>query len=230
MGSVIATLIFKQWWVVALSIAAAGAPSLDIIGGQKLPSVQYRTDSGARFELNEFDNRSFILLPVFTRCEMVCAPEARELKQQLESYPVSDRPDVMIMSFDPQDTREDLSQFRAKHQLPKSWTIAIANREQTSQLLDQIGFRYTTLGPRAFDHPAIAYLVGPGLRIRGIFNPLQRDTWPRNLKISASEGRIIDILPKVVSVSIVGLFLSGVATLFIWMRRSRKGSDLCANR
>ena len=209
---------------VALTLQAQipSPPSLERIGGRKISDIDLMNDHGQTLHLSDLSRDSLIVEPVFASCSSVCGLGASVLHAGITASSTSGKPpQVLIFSFDPDDKLEDLVQFSKRHGLPTNWILAKASQEATRKLLEELDFRFVTLGRRAFDHPSAAILLGAGLTVQRVFNPLNKDSWPKRWHMTSSEAWIVDHLGTVLAVLMVGLLISGWLTAFLFFR-SRK--------
>lgn len=108
-----------------------------------------------------------VLLPIFTGCGGTCPTTTEALKKALREHPTRLR--VIILSFDPADTSEDLRNFRSVHGLSESWILARgAEPAATRAFLDRFGFQVMTSG-KGFNHPDEAVVLSSGGAWAGSF-------------------------------------------------------------
>jgi cytochrome oxidase Cu insertion factor (SCO1/SenC/PrrC family) len=108
-----------------------------------------------------------VLLPIFTGCGGTCPTTTEALKRALREHPAGLR--VILLSFDPTDTAEDLRSFRSVHGLPAGWSLVRgADAAATRAFLDRFGFQIMTDG-RGFNHPDEALVLSPGGAWAGSF-------------------------------------------------------------
>lgn len=128
---------------------AVVAGSLAVIGERGEPRDFKALASGA----------PTILLPIYTGCGGTCPMTTEALKRALREHPTGLR--VILLSFDPTDTAEDLRSFRSVHGLSESWSLVRgADAVATRAFLDRFGFQVMTDG-RGFNHPDEAIVLSP---------------------------------------------------------------------
>jgi hypothetical protein len=109
-----------------------------------------------------------LLLPLFTRCGGTCPLTALSLKQAIAGAQPPFR--VVLLSFDGDDTAEDLRAFREHMDLPAEWLLVrSAGASELRAFLDQLDFHFMkTEG--GFDHPNQSFVFSPGGIWAGTFS------------------------------------------------------------
>ncbi|MBS1666790.1 MAG: SCO family protein [Bacteroidetes bacterium] len=100
-----------------------------------------------------------ILALVFTRCTGICSPFLMQLKEKLESERDNKKFNIVVISFDPRDTKKDMYLYAKNFGLDddKRWVFAVTDSIQ--HLSQSIGFDPVWDSTRQqYDHEAI--LVG----------------------------------------------------------------------
>jgi cytochrome oxidase Cu insertion factor (SCO1/SenC/PrrC family) len=138
-----------------LSGAAAPSP----------PIIQVMDEYGRQRSISEFRGSPILLAPMYAHCPLACPLIARGLKKglaQSNASPTSYR--VILFSFDPRDTPNDLQLFRERQQLPISWTIVRANSSADAHaFLDALGYRYADTNG-LFNHLNAVVALTPDLQ------------------------------------------------------------------
>lgn len=177
--------------------------------------------------LTELGQGPYVVVPVFTHCRAVCSRVARALKSAWEGVGPEGIPaEVVLVSFDPEDTRADMAHFRDVFGLPRSWHLATVEREEGLRFFSQLGFQWRTLAKRQFDHSGKIFVLTEGLRIASILGP-ERLTAER-LRADVAAAATGASLARRVGTHWVGFFGVGVILLTLtvavtWDRiRSRR--------
>lgn len=102
-------------------------------------------------------SRPTLLVPVFARCAGTCPVTALALRDALAGGGPAFR--VIVLSFDPADTPRSLEAFRARLELPPSWTLARSmDGRPPREALDSLDFRYMR-APGGFEHPDEVFVL-----------------------------------------------------------------------
>jgi len=130
------------------------------------PVINVIDDAGRVRSMNEWRGTPTILAPIYTRCPLACSLIVQGLKRGVaeskSATPGNVR--VVLFSFDPRDTPEDLRRFRERHKVPLSWSVARANDPaDTRRLLDALGYRFGEAG-MIYTHPNEIIVLDAGLR------------------------------------------------------------------
>ncbi|HWE25333.1 MAG TPA: hypothetical protein VG496_15455 [Myxococcales bacterium] len=100
-----------------------------------------------------------LLVPVFTRCNGTCPFTAISLKGALAK--IQQRFRIVLLSFDADDTADDLRAFRERFALPSDWLLVRSpDAAATHAFLDELGFRFMKTGD-GFDHPNTTFVLSP---------------------------------------------------------------------
>ncbi len=153
--------------------------------GQRLPGdAVFRDESGAPFSLVELrsEGKRFLVAPLFTSCKHTCAAIAAGVKGAIQGIPLQERPRVVLLSFDPEDTAEGVASFRKAQQLPSDWRILLGNSDNIARVLQVLDFHPMRSSEAGFLHPNAVFALDSTLRVRGIF-PGTRPTSDWLLKV-----------------------------------------------
>ena len=122
----------------------------------------------ARLNLNNGDNRTLaqlctrkpvILALVFTRCSGICNPFLVQLKENLQFKTDTGNFCVLVLSFDPRDTRGDMVNLSKSLNLENNKQWLFATTEDIGKLNRSVGFDAVWDSIRSqYDHDAL--LVG----------------------------------------------------------------------
>jgi hypothetical protein len=96
---------------------------------------------------------------------------------------------VLLFSFDPTDTPEKLTTYRAREKIPLGWFVGTGTQQNIDALLESIGFQYGRAGTE-FTHPNIVLFLDSRLRIaKWIYGTdYSGDDVDRALKVAAGES------------------------------------------
>lgn len=125
--------------VLAALLAVSVAP--EFVAGKAIPQVEFTDENGRVRSSDEWRGAPAIIAPLYVRCPLACPMIVRGLKAGIAdttASPASYR--VVLLSFDPRDTPEDLRRFRERNKVPLAWTVGVAR--DARPLLDAIGYRY----------------------------------------------------------------------------------------
>ena len=178
-----------------------------------LPDFEIVDDGGRVRSIAEWKGTPTILAPLYTRCPLACPMITQGLKRaaaQSEATPGSYR--VVLFSFDPGDTPEDLRRFRERQQVPLSWTVATARGGDARRLLDALDYRYGEAGAY-FTHPNAVIVLSPDLtRAKTLYGT----TYDLDAALAAARGQrdwlgdygawLLAVLLLVCLLSVVWLF------------------------
>jgi cytochrome c oxidase subunit 1 len=128
-----------------------------------VPDVAVECSPGGALRLSQlWDERPLILAPVFANCAGVCSTFLHSLKAATESAgPPGGAYEVVVVSFDPEDTVRDLARFLRELDVAgnPAWRFCTASSDGIGRLTRSIGFRFRRdEATGQFDHPAV--LVG----------------------------------------------------------------------
>ena len=115
--------------------------------------------------LSEFAGHPFLLVPVFAKCTSSCPLIIETLEHNLALSGLAlDSYRVVLFSFDPNDTADDLKMLREMHNIPPAWIITRAERASTEALMSAMGVRAVT-DPvtHQFAHPDLVLVIGENL-------------------------------------------------------------------
>src|SRR5579859_6899177 len=125
-----------------------------------------------------------LVLPIFTRCGGTCPLTALALAQAGEVPELR----VVLLSFDSEDTAEDLRDFRGRLQLPSGWVLARAPDPAALRgFLDELEFHFMKTDA-GFAHPNQAFVLSP----RGVWAATFEGAPASQRELRAALGRALD--------------------------------------
>lgn len=127
---------------------------------KKIDNASLRLMDGDTIHLHQLiEERPLVVAFIFTRCSGVCYPFLLQLKDQLNQYSQSSDLNVLVVSFDPWDTIEDMKRMASFLQLEDEpqWKFAVTS--DIEKLTASVSF-YPVWNKliQQFDHDAL--LVG----------------------------------------------------------------------
>lgn len=133
--------------------------------GRAAASINWIDETGRARTLSEFSGYPLILLPIYTRCRGACVQNVARLKAALADStndPTQFR--VLLFSFDPTDSAEELAKYRQRENVPLGWSTGVASPADIFSLLESVGVQVGKAGTE-FTHPNIVIFLDPTLRI-----------------------------------------------------------------
>lgn len=153
--------------VSAKSFAGSAYPEAEKFSGRQLRTIELSSSDGSRFTLARNYGKPLVLIPVFTSCPVTCPMILRDFQASWrEALPAISKSGakVVVVSFDPADTRTSFKNLVTRQKLPRDWIYAVAspgnNFKAFESLLSDLDFRYFKLTGQGggFAHPAGAYI------------------------------------------------------------------------
>jgi len=133
--------------------------------GRLIAPITWSDDTGRVRQLSEFAGYPVVLLPIYTRCRTACIDNVAQLRKALADSLADPRQfRVLLFSFDRTDTPSILAKYRARENIPLSWSIAAVSQSNIDVLLQSIGFQYGRAGTE-FAHPNLVVFLDSKLRI-----------------------------------------------------------------
>lgn len=171
-GIFLATLLLGTWVQAKAERDFLEPPLESRVIGKRIPGdAVFRDESGAPFQLAQLraEGKRFLLAPLFTSCKHTCAAIAAGVKSAIQGVPEADRPQVVLLSFDPEDTAEGAAIFRKSQDLPKDWRILIGTQQNITRVLEVLDFRPIRSAEAGFLHPNAVFALDSTLQVRGIW-------------------------------------------------------------
>lgn len=133
-----------------------------LVQNMKVPNIAVQTDSGEELMLAEIfaknsNSTMTLFIPGFIQCHGIC-PTLAKMYQSLLSQIPNKQISVIFFSFNSEDTKEDLQNFRNMHSLSSQWQVIRANVSDTQKMLDSLKFVTMKKGTQ-YDHPAQAFVL-----------------------------------------------------------------------
>jgi protein SCO1/2 len=149
----------------------AGLPDEGRYINRVVPDILAHSQQTPDLRLSGFwRDKPVLLTMIFARCAGVCSPFLSSLKSAADSVGGLGRDyRVVVLSFDPQDTRADMAAL-ARHlalQNDGGWVFATSEPTEIRRVADAMGFWFRwDEGRHQFDHPAMLAGVRNGQILR----------------------------------------------------------------
>lgn len=93
---------------------------------RKVPDVQLTASSGTFLLSDIYSQSPVILAMVFTQCTGICTPFIFQLKQHIEALNSSEKFKIIVVSFDPRDSLQNMIELSKRYRLEKdeNWIFA----------------------------------------------------------------------------------------------------------
>jgi cytochrome oxidase Cu insertion factor (SCO1/SenC/PrrC family) len=126
---------------------------------EKIYDARLQLADGESATLHQLASKSpLIVTMIFTRCSGVCYPLLLRLKEQLRAVD-SSQYDVLVVSFDPRDSEQDMLALAKRFGLENSSDWKFATTDSIGALTKSVGFSPVwSDSAQQFDHDA--FLVG----------------------------------------------------------------------
>jgi protein SCO1/2 len=157
--------------------APALATGTVLTPSRPLPTVAFTDQDGAAFDAARLQGRWTLLFFGFTNCPDVCPATLTLLAQvekQLADLPAERRPQVVLVSVDPQrDTAEQLAKY--VRFFSPTFIGVRAQEAQTDEFTRNLGVPVartpTRDGGYTVDHSGSIFAIDPTGRLRALFSP-----------------------------------------------------------
>lgn len=155
----------------AAGASAAPLPREEPVVYRRVPNITLSDVEGSTVQLSElWRRRPVIVTLVFERCFSICPFYLSSLKSAVAAVGGAGEDfDVLVVSFDPADTRESLQRLAERHRLRRQpgWIFALARPTEVRRLAESIGFWIEGGEDGApFDHPAMLAAIDRGTVVR----------------------------------------------------------------
>ncbi len=172
--------------------------------GKRLPDVSFLNEDNQKVKLSSSEEKAFLFVPFYTHCKSTCPLNISHLKDVLKNFSNNDYR-VVLFSFNPDDTFQDLKDFRKALQVPKEWSIFKASAGDTNSILRTIDFRYMTEGVD-FVHSNTIVVLSPTLGIVKFIQGLGYT--PRSIDNSIKEAKRLTHSAERTSLIVLALLLA----------------------
>ncbi len=217
MGRTFISLCFALavWFPAGLFAQLDTKPLIEDVGvderlGETLDLEMTFTDaSGATVKLKDLidGSRPTVLTPVYYSCPGLCSLVLNGVQRLVNASDLDLGEDYQIISvsFNAEDTTALAAKkknnyrrvVKAPDAVAEHWRFLTGSQENTSSLMNQIGFRYKRVGEE-FSHASVLVLVSPdGLITRYLYGVDYPAKDFRLSMVEASDGRVGSTLDKV---------------------------------
>ena len=127
---------------------------------EKAYDAPLKLEDGKDLDFSKLYAKKPVLLAlIFTRCAGICNPFLIQLKENLQFKANKENFNVLVLSFDPRDSREDMDLLCTRLGLEENEQWIFATTDEINELTESVGFYPVWDSTRSqFDHDAM--LVG----------------------------------------------------------------------
>ncbi len=149
----------------SLMLLVAGIASAQPVSNVLTLETRWRTETGGRTTLAEFQHAPYVLAFIYTSCPSTCPLTTMKLKRLDAMLEKAGKPvDIVVVSLDPiRDTPDAVAQYRARYSLEaaKRWHILVGEETQLRTLTMLLGFKYLkNVESGAITHDNSLYVIG----------------------------------------------------------------------
>jgi protein SCO1/2 len=210
-------------WVPAWS-QYVPPPDERITLGTTAPDAWFLDEQGDTLSLYDLAHTPLILSPVFTTCPHACPAITASLMDALDGLGgCGETFNVLTLSFDPNDSPEDLRAYRQRTGMPDEWRLATGVPDQVLPVMAAIDFRFEPVAELGFAHPNVVAFLSPEMTVSGYVHGLMytQDEVKAALRVAAGRRPLIDrVRPLLIPIAAVFL----IATLLVIILTARKTS------
>lgn len=150
-----------------------------------IENISATTIAGETFSLQQYcKNKPTFITLAYSSCTGICYPFLFVLRDKVADLnSVKDNFQVLVLSFDSSDTKENMNAMASTLQLQKNshWKFATINKKEIPNFISSVGFsaRYDSV-KRQYDHPPIVIGVnkqGKIVRIEKKYELTSTDLW-----------------------------------------------------
>ena len=143
-------------------------PNPDLVLGKAVPNVVLTDEEGKEITLKEVSGgKPIVLSLIYTRCTSACPMIVEGIKKALRELGGKDFT-LLLIDFDERDTPADLSKFRERRRIDRSWKVALAKGENLRKLTTALDFKfYYDEKTDMFAHPNVLVVISPDLKVSG---------------------------------------------------------------
>jgi protein SCO1 len=146
-------------------------PVEDVYLYHAVSAVRFTDTHGGQQRLSRtWQRRPLLVALVFARCAEICPPFLRSFAAAVEAVGGAGRDyDVVVLSFDPRDTVQDMAALAERHGLAQAagWTFGVTSAAEARSLARSVGFWIRWDRDRQlYDHPAMLAAIDRGRVVR----------------------------------------------------------------
>jgi len=190
--------------------------------GTTVPDAWFLDEQGDTLALYDLARTPLILSPVFTTCPHACPAITASLMDALDGLGgCGETFNVLTLSFDPNDSPEDLRAYRQKTGMPDEWKLATGDPDQVLPVMAAIDFRFEALTALGFAHLNVVVFLSPEMTVSGYVHGLMytKDEVKAALRVAAGRRPLID-RARPLLIPIAAVFL--IATLLVIIFTARR--------
>lgn len=173
------------------------------------------------------EGEPYVIVPIFTHCRGTCPIITQNVRLGYLDLEESDRPNVIVFSFDASETSESLKAFYEQMDLPATWKLVRSDARQIREFYDALSFKFM-MSDDQFVHPNQFFVFNSDKK--WVTSVVGIDAWPKDLKEALVQARkrpnFITAFfydPERVAIfAFAGLLISISVALAVLLRR-RKG-------
>lgn len=165
--------------IVLLSVASTVRgqsilpPDESVTVGKRAPESWFLDENGDTLRLRDLSGSPLVVSPVFTSCPHACPAITSSLVSALSGVGGAGQSfNVLTLSFDPNDTAEDLRAYREHTGMPAQWLLANGSPDQIEPFLEALDFQYDPVPGGGFAHANVVAVLSPGLTVSGYLHGL----------------------------------------------------------
>lgn len=230
----------KSAWLICTSFATAfvlvvcttcapawaqqiSAPNERLTLGTVVPDAWFIDERGDTLTLRRLAGKPLIVSPVFTTCPQVCPAITHGLAEALDGLGGCGQTfNVLTLSFDPNDSPEDLRAYRQRTAMPEEWILGTGVKAQVQPVMDAIDFRFDPIPGGGFVHANAVVFLTPDQSVSGYLHGLMytQDEVKAALRVASGRRPLVD-RARPFLIPVAAFFL--VATLLVIIVTARKG-------
>ncbi len=190
--------------------------------GTVVPEARFLDEHGDSLALYDLAGTPLIVSPVFTTCPHVCPAITASLMDALDGLGgCGETFNVLTLSFDPDDSPEDLHAYRQKTGMPDEWMLATGAPDQVLPVMGAIDFNFDAIPGGGYAHANTVVFLTPELKVSGYVHRhmYTKDEVKAALRTAAGRRPLID-RARPLLIPIAAAFL--LATLLVIVFTARK--------
>jgi protein SCO1 len=171
---------------------------LTVFSFQTLPDIRVTCRNEEKPLTKVLGESPALLTFVFARCVGMCSPLVRSLNKSIESTGGMDGYNVVVLSFDPRDTANDMDRLKRRLAVsPESkWSFCVAAKTDIQRITRAARFDSEWDAERMqFEHPAMVAALDQRGKIIRTINGLPIDPAEFNSLIRELQGEFVPVYP-----------------------------------
>lgn len=160
--------------------------------GHKVADITFTAEDGRSYKLYDFiKGKPTALILAYYTCDAACPLIVKSALNSTKD--LNKDANLLILSFDKEDTLEDLKKFKANLGVsnPK-WTFGVMQEDQIRKLTQSVGYRFFySRQDKVFVHPNVVIFIAPdGKIVRYLYGVSPKD---RDFRIALAEAETFRI-------------------------------------